>query len=101
MRARIVALARSLPPLLRAGFVVLAVGLALDVVYHVTSASSGHHHGGASGSGVPTAIHGVVAAGMALSLLGLVSAVAGRRRSVVALKGGSVGRPGRVAGSAR
>jgi hypothetical protein len=63
----------SLPPTFRAGFGLLGVGAIADVVYHlIHGLHSTHTHG--TGFDVPTAIHLVVAAGMVVTLAGLVHA---------------------------
>jgi hypothetical protein len=75
---RLGAVVRDLPALLVWGFGVLALGLLLDLAIHLSGGASGAHGGH---SGAALAVHGVVFAGMFLSLAGLVQAAvtAGRR----------------------
>ncbi len=62
--------APPVPPAMRAGFLVLAAGVALDLGYHALAAAG---VGTASLSGgVATAIHAVVLAGMAVTFGGLL-----------------------------
>jgi hypothetical protein len=58
----------GLPRPLRPGFAVLAVGLLADLAYHLALGPGAH-----AGPG-PLVIHGVVIAGMGLSLAGVVVA---------------------------
>ena len=65
---------------MRLGFLLLGLGLALDLVYHATLAIAGE---AASHSDVAaTAVHGVVLAGMAVTFGGLLQ-VAFRPHKVV------------------
>lgn len=63
----------SLTRTFRAGFLLLAAGGVADVVYHAVNGwNSAHdHHAGLT---VPTAIHLIVAAGMLVTLAGLLHA---------------------------
>jgi hypothetical protein len=60
--------ARSLPPLLRTGGAVLALGLAADLAYHASGRAGGHAAVISSGGLV---IHAIVGVGAAISLVGL------------------------------
>jgi hypothetical protein len=54
------------------GFVILAIGLAADVAYHAVHGLRPHVH--SSGFDLAQAIHWVVAAGMLVTLAGVVRA---------------------------
>jgi len=70
----------ALPGVMRLGFGALGLGAIADVSYHATFGI--HAQPGAHMSGLPLAIHMVVAFGMALSLIGVVStALSHRHRS--------------------
>lgn len=60
---------RKVPPMLRAGFTVLLLGLVLDVADHIAIGSNEDGHRGTAA----LAIHVVVFAGMALTLLGVAA----------------------------
>lgn len=78
--AAIATFVRSLPLMLRVGFAALALGLALDVAYHIAIGAERHEHAESLGTAA-LAIHLVVVVGMALSLIGLVSAAFTHGRS--------------------
>ena len=63
----------SLPGLFRAGFVTLAAGAAADIVYHLSDRPQAPHGHGHSFDAA-TVIHLLVAAGMLVTLAGLVHA---------------------------
>ena len=68
-------IAGSLPPTIRAGFGILAVGLLADAGYHAVPGLRPHTHTG--GSDVAFAIHLIVLVGMLTTLAG-VAAIAAR-----------------------
>ncbi len=59
---------RSLPPLLRTGGAVLALGLAADLAYHASGRAGGH---ASAISSAGLVIHAIVGLGAAISLVGL------------------------------
>ena len=67
---RIAREAARIPAVSKLGFVVILLGLAGDLVVHLT-AGVGHDHGGASGTMLSA--HLVVFVGMAIVLLGVIA----------------------------
>jgi hypothetical protein len=60
---------RRVPPMLRAGFTVLVLGLMLDIAYHIAIGPNEDGHLGTAA----VVIHVVVFVGMALTLLGVAA----------------------------
>jgi hypothetical protein len=71
---------RGLPGAMRLGFAVLALGIGADLAYHVAFGIQPQHDHASEAA--PFAIHMIVVAGMALTLVGVVvTALDHRHRS--------------------
>jgi hypothetical protein len=77
---------RALPGAMRLGFGVLVLGLLADAAYHAAFGIEPSHHD--AHAGVPLAIHGLVAVGMGLTLVGVASSALVRRRRSSSSEGG-------------